>query len=254
MRDPRLYVAISLSLLCFLIAPFLHVLSAQMSGGGYKIQSDSINFGGGFSTSTNYSQESTLGEVATGNSTSTSYNLFGGYQQMQEVYIAIAAVADVTLSPSIGGVTGGTANGSTVVTVTTDSAAGYELTIKASSSPALVSGDDSFADYVPAVVGTPDFVFSIAASASEFAFTPEGTDIVQKFKDDGGACGVGSDDAADACWYGLSTSEETISERTSGNHPLGTATTIKFRASVGSSHLQPEGVYTATTTVTALPL
>jgi hypothetical protein len=157
------------------------------------------------------------------------------------------------MSPSIAGVTGGTSNGSTVVTVTTDSPSGYSLFIKASSSPALISGANSFADYTPA--GDPDFTFSILASASEFAFSPEGTHIVQKYKDDTvSLCNTGSSDTPNACWDALSTSNQTISQSTSGNHPSGTATTLKFRAQSGSSHIQPPGEYTATTTVTALPL
>lgn len=227
---------------------------AQMTGTSYKIQSDSINFGGGYSSSTTYKSESTAGEIATGDSSSTNYKLRAGYQQMQEVYIAISAVADVTMSPSLGGITGGTSNGSTNVTVTTDSPSGYQLTITASSSPALISGSNSFADYTVGTPGTPDYDFSVLSTDSEFAFSPEGTDIASKYKDDGADCNTGSGDTADKCWDALSTSAQVIANRTSGNHPSGTVTTLKFRAESGSSHLQPEGIYTATTTVTALPI
>lgn len=255
MRKAYLYTLGVLCAALYIVSAFGYVSFAQMSGTSFKIQSDSINFGGGLSTSTSYDQESTFGEAATGESSSAIYKVKAGYQQMQEVYIAISAVSDVVMSPNIGGVTGGTSDGSTNVTVITDSPSGYELTIKASSSPALVSGSNSFADYTPASGGVPDYTFAIAATASEFAFTPEGTHIVQKFKDNGSnTCNVNTTDTADACWYNLSTSNEVISRSTSGNHPSGTVTTLKFRAQSGSSHLQPEGVYTATTTVTALPL
>jgi len=230
-----------------------HVSFAQMTGTLYEIQSDSINFGGGFSTSTSYTQESTFGEITTGNSSSTTYGIRAGYQQMQQVYIAITTVADVTMSPSIGGLTGGTSNGSTGVTVTTDSPSGYELTIKASSSPALVSGSNSFADYTTSGAA-PDFSFSIAVTDSEFGFTPEGSHIVDRFKDNGAVCDSGLGNTADACWDTLSTNEAVISRSTSGNHPSGTLTTLKFRAQSGPSHFQMEGEYTATTTVTALPI
>jgi hypothetical protein len=59
------------------------------SSSNYQLQSDSINIGGGFSSSTSYIQESTVGEVATGISDSSSYSLRAGYQQMQEVYISM---------------------------------------------------------------------------------------------------------------------------------------------------------------------
>jgi hypothetical protein len=238
----------------FVLFVFGNISFAQMTGTVYKIQSDSVNFAGGYSTSTNYINESTVGEVGTGNLSSTNYKLYAGYQQMQSVYISISSVSDVVMSPSIGGITGGTSNGSTVVTVTTDSPSGYQLTITASSSPALVSGSNSFADYTTSVMGTPDYAFSVSSSDSEFAFSPEGADIISKFKDDGASCNTGSGDTADRCWDSLSTSPQVVANKTSANHPSGTATTLKFRAESGASHLQPEGVYTATTTVTALPL
>ena len=240
------------SIFAFYTSSFLY--AEVMTSGTYKIQSDSVNFGGGDSSSSAYRVESTLGEIATGDSQSTTYKLKAGYQQMHEVYLAMTSASDITLA-SFGGVSGGTSNGNTSVTVTTDGAAGYTLTLKASSSPALVTGTgDSFADYTPASLGTPDFSFSIASSDSEFAFTPEGTDIASKFKDDGAACNTGSGDTADSCWYNLSTSPETVSSRASGNHPDGVATTLKFRVQSGSSHIQPNGVYTATTTLTAVSL
>lgn len=232
-----------------------HISFAQMTSSSYKIQSDSVNVGGVRSSSASYTEEDTTGEIATGESSSTNYKVKAGYQQMQEVYIAISAAADVVMSPNIGGITGGTADGSTSFTVTTDSPSGYSVSIKASSSPALVSGSNSFADYTVASAGTPDYNFSILSTASEFAFSPEGTNLVQKFKDNGlDTCNTGSTDSSDKCWDALSTSAATIAQSTSGNHPSGTAMTLKFRAQSGSSHLQVEGVYTATTTVTALAL
>lgn len=49
----------------------LHIAGAQvMQSTNYQIQSDSINIGGGFSSSSNYAVESTVGEVGTGKSDS----------------------------------------------------------------------------------------------------------------------------------------------------------------------------------------
>ncbi len=229
------------------------LFAAVMTSTSYSIESDSVNFGGGLSTSTNYTQESTFGEVATGLSNSSSYSLKAGYQQMQEVYLAIGTVADVTLTPSIDGTIGGTANGSTTVLVTTNNLTGYELYIKASSSPALVSGVNSFADYTPAGAN-PDFTFSILATVAEFAFSPEGLDITSEYKDDGVACNTGTLDTNDSCWSPLTTTNELIAQRATPNYPSGTATVIEFRAQSGASNLQASGTYRATTTVTALPL
>ncbi len=226
----------------------------EMSSGSYKIQSDSINFGGARSASGTYVVEDTFGEVASGDSSSLTYNLYAGYQQMQTSYLAVtAAAADVAMSPSIPGLTGGTSNGSTSITVLTDNPAGYQMNIKSSSSPALRSVNDSFADYTPAGAD-PDYSFSVAVSASEFGFSPEGADIVQRFKDNGSSCNVGSGDTASACWAALTTTDQTISQSTTGNHPNGVQTSIRFRAYSGPNHFQLEGAYYATSTITILPL
>lgn len=228
---------------------------AAMTSTTYRIDADSINVGGrDISTSTNYNLADTIGEIATGVSTSTNYQINAGYRQMLETYISMTALSDVVMSPTIGGITGGTANGSTNTTVVTDSGAGYTLLIKASSSPAMVSADgDTIADYTPATAD-PDFTFSITASQAELAFTPEGSNIDDDYRDNGAACGIGSGDTADACWDALSTSNITIAGAGADNHPTGVMTTIKFRVGVGASANKPDGDYYATTTVTALAL
>lgn len=228
------------------------VLGQVMQSSSYKLERDSVNFGGGNSSSSNYSQESTFGEVATGDSQSTNYVLHAGYQQMVATYLSLS-VSSVNLTPAINTTGGGIANGSTTVSVTTDDAAGYELYIVASSSPALISGANSFADYTPAGVN-PDFAFTVASANSAFGFSPEGSDIVQAFKDNGSTCNTGSSDTANACWNGLSTTNQLVAKKSSANHPTGSNTVLEFRAESGSSHVQPSGTYTATTTVTAVAL
>lgn len=233
---------------------YANIAAAQvMTSTNYSIQSDSLNAGGGLSTSTNYSIESTAGEIATGYSSSTNYNLHAGYQQMDSVFLSISAPSNVTLAPAIPSVGGGTADGSTSVTVTTDSAAGYQLTIQAAASPALASGSGSFADYAPAGAD-PDFGFTVAAASSAFGFSPEGSDIASTFKDDGAACNAGASDTADSCWAGLGTAGQLIAERSNSNMPAGTATVLKFRAESGAAHTQAAGTYSAVTTLTAIAL
>ncbi len=237
-----------------LIAIHAHDAYGQaMSSTNYKIESDSLNVGGARGASTGYRVEDTLGESATGVSSSESYVMNAGYQQMHASVISITNVENVVMTPSINGVTGGVSNGETAFIVTTDNSAGYSVTIKASSSPALVSGSDSFSDYVPQDE-YPDFSFMNDTTGSSFAFSPEGDDISVRYKNDGvSSCGTGSNTTG-ACFDGLSTSPKTIALRTSSNHPSGTGLTIKFRAASGSAHVQPDGNYVATTTVTALPL
>lgn len=253
----RMFLAITIhaSLLSLLLVGMISVVSGQtMQSASYTIQSDSVNFGGGLGTSTNYTLESTVGEVATGESNSGSYRLRAGYQQMQEVYIALSDIDPLTLSPSIPGISGGFSNGSTTLTVTTDSASGYGLTIAASENPAMKKGGDSITDYAPVGVA-PDFTFITDATDAHFGFTPEGVDIVGRYKDNGVTCNdaFGSDTIL-ACWDGLSISERTIATRASANHPYGSTTTLHFRVGVGGSVYQAPGIYVATTTLTALPL
>jgi hypothetical protein len=242
-----------LAISSFFVLSYAVSFADTMSSTNYRIQSDSANFGGGRSVSSSYKLQDTAGEIATGPSSSANFNLRAGYQQMQATYLAVTGASNVTMSPALGGITGGTSNGSTSFTVTTDDPAGYIGTIQASSSPALQSANGSFADYVPAGAA-PDFAFTNAATASSFAFSPQGADIATRFKDNGSACNTGSGDTAGACWDGLSTSPATLIARTSANQPTGTLTTLKFRAASGSSHIQPDGTYVATTTVTILAL
>lgn len=240
-----------LFVLTFAVLLYTHVGNAQvMTSSNYRIQSDSVNMGGGFSSSTTYVLESTVGEIATGPSDSDSYLMRAGYQQMHEVYLALSSATDVTMAPSIPGVTGGTANGSTTVTAITDSTSGYQLTIQSSDTPSMQSGVNTIADYTPG--GDPDYTFTTGAADSHFGYSPFGDDITQAFRDNGNACNAGSNNTAEACWDGLSTTPAIIAESVSANNPLGTDTTVYFRVGVGSSVLQAPGIYTATTTLTLL--
>ena len=227
-------------------------LAQVATSSNYQIQTDSINFGGGFSTSTNYRQESTFGEIDSSVGTSSSYQLKAGYQQMTQIYLSITVPTDVTLSPTIAGVTGGTSNGSTTVTVRTDNPAGYTLSIRAANAPAMQKGSDTIADYSQGV--DADYSFSVGTNDARFGYSPSSIDVVSAFKDNGSLCGVGSADAALACWAGLTTTPTTISQGAVANHPNGATTSIYFRVGVGSGAGVIAGLYTATTTLTALPL
>lgn len=246
----RIFIILTTASFILLSAIFLKAVDAQTrSSANYRIQQDSINMGGTEnSTSSSYQISDSLGELGTGISTSASYNLYAGYRQMDTTYISISEVGAVNLLPNIGGVSGGTANGSTTFTVITDSPSGYSVGLKAASDPALKSISYSFANYT--ADSNPDYTWSIAATSSEFGFSPEGSDIVQKFKDDGNACNAGSSDTPDKCWYGLSVSDENIANSNLSNHPLGAQTTIKFQAESGSSHIQEAGDYLSVITLT----
>ncbi|HEY4514720.1 MAG TPA: hypothetical protein VJJ22_01010 [Candidatus Paceibacterota bacterium] len=218
----------------------------------YSLTRDSINFVGERSTSANFSLEDTGGEVATGLGTSTNYLLNAGYQQ-NDGYIAISAPADVTLLPNIDGAVGGTAIGSAIWTVTTDNSTGYSLSIHAGANPALQSSGSSFANYTPAGA-SPDYTWSISASASEFGFSPEGTAITSVYMDNGSACSIGASDTSSACWDSITTNNKTIASEDTDNHPNGTGTTVRFQAQAGSTANQAAGTYSALITATAIAI
>ncbi len=251
----RMFFSVKLAVvLTVIVLVLLRVAGAQvMTSPSYQLQSDSVNVGGGFSSSTNYIQESTTGEIATGPSDSTTYSLRAGYQQMQEVFISLSVPGDVTMDAALGGITGGTSNGSTTVTVITDSPAGYQLTIESENDPAMqISGGGStIADYS----GAPDYTFTTVITDAHFGFTSSGVDTANDFSDDGSSgCGGGGDVEALVCWDGLSTTPRTISESSSANHTAGATTTISFRVGLGGSHSAvSSGLYIATTTLTAIP-
>ncbi len=247
------HAVLSIFLLVLLLS-MLGLASAQvMTSTNYEIQSDSVNFGGGYSSSSNYVLESTAGEVGSGVASSTSYSLYAGYQQMQETYIAVSSTGDVILSPALPGLTGGTSSGAVSVHVLTDNPAGYSMSMEAATAPAMQGPFDTIADYVP-VGAVPDFVFTTDPADAHFGFSPEGSDIAADFRDNGTICGVGSGDVVDRCWGGLSVAPQTIAETAVPNHPVGATTTIRFQVGIGGGTAVTEGAYTATTTVTVVPL
>jgi hypothetical protein len=243
-------VSVFTSSLAVLLIP-VFVYGAVMGSGSYSIQSDSLNIGGTDSSSASYSGQDTIGETSTGSSTSVSYGLIAGYQQMQSGSISITSPADPTFS-NMSGIAAGEANTSSVWTVTTDNSAGYTLAVKASTNPAMKSSTfgSFFSDYTPSGAN-PDKTFSIASTISAFAFSPEGGHIVQRYKDNGSSCNTGSSDTIDACWDGFTTSDVNIASSATSNSPSGTATTIKYKVAVGSDKIQDSGAYSATITVTA---
>ncbi len=173
----------------------------------------------------------------------------------------ITTAANVSMSGAIAGLTGGTATGNTQVAVLTNNAAGYNMTIQASSSPAM-QGDSQggyISDYTPGTPTLPDFAFSVGANTGEFAYTVSASstaDLDQSFKDDTVACGTGSSDTGGqaSCWLNVSTTPETIINRSSATLATGATTTIYFQVQITAnpSPAIPQDTYTATTTLTAV--
>lgn len=245
------YLAVTFAVTMLLGSPLAFAYVASSSN--YRIQTDSVNVGGLFSSSTSYRSEDTIGESGVGTSSSATFSIKGGYQQMQDVYLAVAPSGNVTLAPSIPATGGGSADALATFVVTTDNIAGYTMNVASSLNPALNSGANNFPDYVPGGAN-PDFTFTTPSASARFGFSPEGVDIVQRYKDNGAACNAGALDSVSACWDAMSTTPISVAGRNSANNPSGTQTNIRFHASSGATNIQPAGSYFATATVTVLPL
>lgn len=227
------------------------VLAVVMSSTNYAIERDTINFSGGLSTSSSYVSESSMEAIEGGLATSTAYILNGGYQQMDQTSISLSVPGSTAMSGAITTSAGGMATAAADISVLTNNSTGYTLQIKSNSSPAMVSGVNSFADY--ATSSPLDYSWAVNANSSSFGYTPEGADLVDFFKDDGSAnCNqLGGTDTLGACWSGLYTDYVTIAQSTASNLPTATITTINFKAEAGASASPAVGTYTATVIFTA---
>lgn len=173
----------------------------------------------------------------------------------------VTTANNVTMSPSIAGITGGSSYGQTQVAVYTNDSAGFTMTITASSSPALQGNTQGgfINDYSSASASIPDFAYSSSTLPAEFGYSVSASttaDLAQKFLDNGSTCNAGASDTNghQSCWYGLSTVATSTMFRTSETAaPSGATSTIFFRVYVPSnpSPSLPEDTYTATATLTA---
>jgi len=256
----RLFAAGVLASFLLVNTGFYPILAYVMGSDNYRIQSDSLNTGGGNWESGNYIFEDTMGEIASGPSLSNSYGLKAGYQQMQEVYLSVSSPADVVLTPAITGITGGVASGSATWLIKTDSPSGFDIKIKASTDPAMKQdGTYFFDDYMPASAGSPDYDWaSPSASSAEFGFTIEpetAADTASLFTDNGlDTCGVGGNtNTSDKCWFDFNgASDIGIVHRTSRTDSSGESEVVKFMADSNGKFLK-EGYYDATIIITVVP-
>jgi len=245
------YAILTLVIICTL---FFHknINADLMQSTTYKITQDSINLGGANGSSTNYQLNDTLGESGTGDSNSANYYLHAGYWQMGESYISISTPSSLVMT-SMSGLSGASSEGTMSWTVITDNPAGYSMSIASTTTPALQSAADSLSDYTPAG-SDPDYNFINLPANSTFGFSPEGTDTIPRFKDNGSICNTGTLETTDKCWDGLSTTPKMIAGSSISNHPSGTVVTARLRAESGASHVQTSGVYNVTLVATATTL
>ncbi|MFA6000304.1 MAG: hypothetical protein WC783_05020 [Candidatus Paceibacterota bacterium] len=165
--------------------------------------------------------------------------------------ITISDGADVTMAPNIGVASDGSIGSSSWI-VKTNAVNGYTLAVKASASPALVSGLNSFADYTEGTLGVPE-VWSISAGTKEFGYSAYGTDTATATWGTSLSCGAAGVPAGAQKYVGFQTTDKTIATRASVTPTSGITTTICFAAAQNAIYA-PSGTYTATITATATTL
>jgi hypothetical protein len=227
------------------------VFAVVMDSTTYKMQSDSMNIGGIYSTSTSYHMEDTMGEIATGIGTSASYVLYAGYQQMHDSTISMTPGDDITLDAL--SMDQDTAVGTSAWTVTTDDAAGYALSVRTATSPALQDGATAevFADYTEGVPGTPE-TWSVSG-AYEFGFSARGTDVSTGVWGSDTDCVESANvPSGDLKWRGFNgTTDVEIATRGTRTPGSGLMTHLCV-ATEQEGVFAPSGTYTATITATAV--
>lgn len=121
------------------------IVLAAMSSTDYYIYADSLDFGGGGATSTDYNLQGSIGgEVAPGISTSTSYQVNAGYQAMVRGGLTLSLNSN---SVDFGSLAAGTVvSRSVVATVDTDSGTGYTLSVSNVSGTSLSAVADGAVD------------------------------------------------------------------------------------------------------------
>lgn len=162
--------------------------------------------------------------------------------------ITITTPADVTMSPNIG-ISANGSIGSAIWNVKTNNVTGYKLALKASASPALVSGSNNFADYTETTTGTPE-VWSVASGAKEFGYSAYGTDVVTATWGTGASCGTGGVPAGTMKYVGFKTTDKDVASKSAVTTTSGENTTVCFAAEQDNTYAA-SGTYTATITATA---
>ena len=167
--------------------------------------------------------------------------------------IAISSPSDVLMSRNLT-LANMTAIGTSTWTVTTNNVTGYNLTIKATSSPAMIStvGSSSVANYQ---TGAPN-TWSVTAGTAAFGFSVFGPDTPTATWGTGALCSGTPDQPSTSLKYmGFTTTTSTpvLANRSTTTPFAGIATTVCFAVEQDSFFI-PTGTYTATIVATAVTI
>ncbi len=155
--------------LTFIFFVFLYpaVVNSSMTSTNYTIFADAVGFGGDLSSSTSYTLQDTVGELAVGSTTSTSYTIRGGFQASDRGMISLTILSSSlsfgTLSVS------SVATVSTTASVAVGSETGYSLSISSQSGTmwtTLTGTVDAGSEEFGVLVTGTDRAFSDTAALS----------------------------------------------------------------------------------------
>jgi hypothetical protein len=171
--------------------------------------------------------------------------------------IGFATLAtNVTMSPVLGGITGGTSNGIVSVAVRTNDLSGYSMTIQASTSlgmQGVASSSNYIAQYTPASPTVPDYNFRTDINGFGYNVNASTTtDVPLPFRYTGSACNTGSTVDSLHCWFPATSSAYTIINRNTITPTTGATTTLSFMVNLIPNNMLPNDTYVATTTLTAI--
>lgn len=163
--------------------------------------------------------------------------------------ISITSPSDVSMSQNLG-VSADTAVGTAVWNVKTNNATGYTIAVKATSSPALISGVNSVADYTPTVGATPE-TWSVPSGSAEFGFSAFGSHVSTGTWGTDADCLAGANvPSATLKYRDFDTTDISVGSSTATTTTTGVDTTVCFAAEQDTVYI-PSGVYTATIVATA---
>lgn len=181
-------------------------------------------------------------------------------QEIDEEIAFVADPNDVVMDTTLGGLTGGTANGTTTFSVATNSPSGYTITISFDtngSDQAMTYNPDPENFFITNLSGSAvdDLTEPSANQAALFAYSIVGNNVTSTLADDGSVCDSGTTGTGGACFFmqGTASSPETIIDSSDPTSGSGNENSVVFRTVVGQDPdpALPTGSYTATATLTA---
>jgi hypothetical protein len=180
LRQMRLFVFTKIFVFFAVFFLLAEISFAQMSSGSYKINADSINFGGALSSSGSYKLNDTMGEIATGEGSSATYKMKAGFWYMSNTYLTLTVDAD---NKDLGTLfSGSPVTGETTVGVTTDSWNGYALNVSKNHKMRNIADGSTTINDHNGTIATP--VLWSAPNNLGFGFTIiSGTGVDTKWKD-----------------------------------------------------------------------